>query len=202
MLGRKFDQSVKTIVVGDSGVGKTCLLNRYIRDKFDEKTPTTLGVEFMATIVETEKHRIEFQLWDTAGQELFRAVTRGYYRGSAGAFIVFDLTNHDTFSNVDHWLQDIKETARKDCCCVLIGNKADLASERQVFPEEINSYATSHNLPYYETSARTGDNVNAAMLGCLSSIEKLIDEGQLETPGYDDNVVFTDVDQTKKGGCC
>ena len=93
MQTRNFDFSVKTVVVGDSGVGKTCILLRFIRDKFEETAQPTLGVEFMTKIVETKKHRIELQLWDTAGQELFRAVTKGYYRGSAGAFLVFDITS-------------------------------------------------------------------------------------------------------------
>ena len=203
MLGKKFDQSVKTIVVGDSGVGKTCLLNRYIRDKFDDKTPTTLGVEFMAKIVETEKHRIEFQLWDTAGQELFRAVTRGYYRGSAGAFIVFNLVDHDTFLSVSHWLQEIKETARKDCVCILIGNQSDRTSDRQVSQEEIDAFVSEHSLQYFETSAKTGENVTTAMMACLTQIEKLIEDGKLESSNVEENnIVFAEDDQSTNKSCC
>ena len=96
MLGKNYDYSVKTIVVGDSGVGKTCILFRFVRDTFQEDTPSTLGVEFVSKIIDTKKQRIELQLWDTAGQELFRAVTRSYYRGSVGAFIVYDISNRDS----------------------------------------------------------------------------------------------------------
>lgn len=83
MLGHRFDYSLKIVVLGDSGVGKTCFLFRFVRDEWESDSHPTLGVEFLAKTVETETHRIQLQLWDTAGQELFRAVTRGYYRGSA-----------------------------------------------------------------------------------------------------------------------
>ena len=159
MLGRKFDYSLKVIVVGDSGVGKTCLLVRYIRNLFDEESQPTLGVEFMTKIVTTEKHKIQLQLWDTAGQELFRSVTRGYYRGSAGAFLVFDITNRDTFDNIGRWLQDIKDVARSDVVTLLIGNKSDKADQRQVSTEEAQDFAKKNSMQYFETSAKTGSNL-------------------------------------------
>jgi small GTP-binding protein len=180
MIGRRFDFSLKIVVVGDSGVGKTCLLLKYIRDVFDPDTQTTLGVEFMTKIVDTEKHRIQLQLWDTAGQELFRSVTRGYYRGAAGAFVCFDLTQRDTFDHVARWLRDVKEVARSDVVAVLIGNKVDLADKRDVTKEEAQSFAAANKMLYFETSAKTGEQLNESVDGIVEKIESLVADGVYE----------------------
>ena len=201
MLGRKFDHSVKVVAVGESGVGKTCLLIRFIRDTFDENSQATLGVEFMAKIIQTEKqHRIQLQLWDTAGQELFRSVTRGYYRGSAGALILFDISNRDSFENVEKWLQDVKDVAREDVVLILIGNKSDLESKRQVKYEEANDFAQKFNMKYFEVSAKTGENVSEAINECVSLIEKNLDSGMLQ-PQASDSIDFKD-DVPEKSTCC
>jgi small GTP-binding protein len=179
-LGRKFDYSLKVVVVGDSGVGKTCFLIRFVRDQFDEECQPTLGVEFLTKIVQTERHRIQLQLWDTAGQELFRSVTRGYYRGSAGALLVFDITSRDSFESVARWLQDIRDVARADVVTMLIGNKSDLADKRQVSTDEADAFAKGHSMQYCETSAKTGHNLAAAVDACVAVIEKNVEEGAYE----------------------
>ena len=196
---RNFDFSVKTIVVGDSGVGKTCLLLRFIRDSFDESSQPTLGVEFMTKIVQTEKQRIELQLWDTAGQELFRSVTRGYYRGSAGAFLVFDLTQRSSFTNIARWLQDITEVARNDVVKILIGNKCDLASSREITREEAEEYAKQNNMVYFETSAKSGENVSEAINKCVEIITSSTN-GAPPQPQPDS--IFFDQEDNQKKGCC
>lgn len=204
MLGRKFDYSLKVVVVGDSGVGKTCLLIRFIRDLWDEDSQPTLGVEFMTKIVTTEKHRIQLQLWDTAGQELFRSVTRGYYRGSAGALLVFDLTNRDSFENINRWLQDVKDVARSDVVTLLIGNKSDLcdgADKRQVTKEEAEAFAKQHGMQYFETSAKTGEQIGDAINACVAVIEKNVDDGSYEVTPNADNVDF-EQEEPEKSGCC
>jgi small GTP-binding protein len=203
MLGRKFDYSLKIVVVGDSGVGKTCLLIRFVRDLFDEESQPTLGVEFLTKIVQTERHRIQLQLWDTAGQELFRSVTRGYYRGSAGALLVFDLTSRDSFDHIAQWLQDIKDVARTDVVTVLLGNKADLTEERQITTAEAESFAKEHSMPYFETSAKTGACVTESMDSCVAVIEKNVDEGayQVAQNQTGDAVDFEKEDPSKGCGC-
>jgi small GTP-binding protein len=180
MLTRKFHYSLKVVVVGDSGVGKTCFLVRYVRDLFEEETNSTLGVEFLTKIVQTDKHKIQLQLWDTAGQEIFRSVTRGYYRGAAGALIVFDLTSMDSFLHVGEWLQDIRDVARSDVVAVLIGNKLDLASDRKVSAEKAAEFAKANGLQYFETSAKDGSNVSAAVDACVSVIEKNVGESDFQ----------------------
>jgi small GTP-binding protein len=180
MLGRKFDYSLKVVVVGDSGVGKTCFLIRFVRDMFDEESQPTLGVEFLTKVVQTERHRIQLQLWDTAGQELFRSVTRGYYRGSAGALIVFDLTSRDSFDSVARWVQDIRDVARSDVVTMLIGNKSDLIEKRSISAEEAAEFAKKNSMQYFETSARTGENITPAVDACVAVIEKNVDDGAYE----------------------
>ncbi|OHT07203.1 small GTP-binding protein [Tritrichomonas foetus] len=203
MLGKKYDQSVKTVVVGDSGVGKTCILFRFVRDDFEEGTPATLGVEFMSRIIETKTRRIELQLWDTAGQELFRAVTRGYYRGSIGAFIVYDITKRDSFENISRWLNDVKSTARADVVCVLIGNKSDLSDNREVTKEEAQEFAEKNHMAFFETSAKTGENIEEAMRSCLISVEKMIDEGKYDGKIGIESVVNDDnQDAGSHSSCC
>jgi small GTP-binding protein len=171
MLPRKFDFSLKVVVVGESGVGKSCFLLRFVRDTFED-THSTLGVEFLSKIVETETHRIQLQLWDTAGQELFQSVTRGYYRGAAGALILFDIANAESFARVERWLSDIRSVARSDVVVVLIGNKSDLEAVRQVATADAAAFAQWHGMHYFEVSARTGANVAAAVNSCAATIEQ------------------------------
>lgn len=201
MLGRKFDYSLKIVVVGDSGVGKTCLLIRFVRDIFDEECQPTLGVEFLTKIVQTEQHRIQLQLWDTAGQELFRSVTRGYYRGSAGALLVFDLTNRDSFDNITSWLTDIRNVARADVVTLLIGNKADLADKRQVSTEEAEAFAKEKGMQYFETSAKTGANIQTAVDACVAVIEKNVGAGAYEVAPNSDNVDFREEGNQSTSSC-
>lgn len=200
-MSKKGDFSVKTVIIGDSGVGKTCILTRFTRDFFDETSQPTLGVEFLAKIVETAKHRIELQLWDTAGQELFRSVTRGYYRGSAIAYLVFDITQRSTFDNLEKWHADIKEVALPNVITVLIGNKSDLAAERrQVSREEIDAFANDHKMKYFEVSAKTGENVNEAITSCLSIIDERAETGAFTVPSTNDSIIYDQETNNKK--CC
>jgi small GTP-binding protein len=200
MLGRKFDYSLKIVVVGDSGVGKTCFLIRFVRDVFDGDSQPTLGVEFLTKIIQTERHRIQLQLWDTAGQELFRAVTRGYYRGSAGALVLFDVTSRDTFDNIGHWMEDIKDVARSDVVTLLVGNKADLADTRQISYEEADGFAKANGMIYFETSAKTGTNVAEVFDACVTSIEKNVDDGAYEVAPQHESVDFQQPEASS--GCC
>lgn len=220
MIGRKFDYSLKVIAVGDSGVGKTSFLARFVRDNFDDEIPSTLGVEFMSKIIETEKHRIQLQLWDTAGQELFRSVTRGYYRGSVGALLLFDLSKPDSFESINSWLNDVREIARPECVVALIGNKLDLCppsrqSEVQkeednkseqdksnyVSREEAEKYAKQNSMLYYEVSAKTGQNVKVAFDGLVAAIEKNLDSGVYELPSASDQIDFKNEEEQSRS-CC
>ena len=202
MNSRKFDYTIKTVIVGDSGVGKTCLLVRFIRDFFNDCTQPTLGVDFLSKIVDTSQgHRVELQLWDTAGQELFRSVTRGYYRGSAVAYLVFDLSSNASFINIERWLSDIKEVAPPKIVTVLIGNKSDLTDKVSVKDEDIQEFIKKHNMKYYVVSAKTGNNVEAAFLSCIEEI----DQNRKNTPVTSkntDTIIFEDEEKSNNGCSC
>jgi small GTP-binding protein len=200
MIGRKFDFSLKVVVVGESGVGKTCFLIRFVRDVFDDDTQSTLGIEFLSRIIQTENRRIQLQLWDTAGQEMFRSVTRGYYRGSAGALVLFDISNRDSFENVERWLQDVKSVARADVVLILIGNKVDLEASRQVRSEEALDFAQRHGMRYFEVSAKTGVGVAEAINGCVSLIERNLDAGSGPQPQQRE--APAPAEDARQGSCC
>jgi small GTP-binding protein len=156
----------------------------------------------MTKIIETDKHRIQLQLWDTAGQELFRSVTRGYYRGSAGAFLIFDITSRDSFDHVGRWLQDVKEMARPDVVMILVGNKVDLESERAVSREDAEAFAKAHKMEYFETSAKTGGQIVEAVASCVSVIEHYVAEGVYEvTLNPDDTQLVNDEPKKSQCGC-
>jgi small GTP-binding protein len=192
MTRRPFELSVKTVVVGNSGVGKTSILFRFVNQTFNADVPSTLGVEFMSKVIDTQSRTLEIQLWDTAGQELFRAVTRGYYRGAIGAFVVFDLTKRESFISLSQWISDLQSIARRDVVLVILGNKADLVDARDVTKFEAEEFAKRNNAAYFETSAKTGDNIEPAILRCVQGIERLIDTGVYDAKTGSDNYVLTD----------
>jgi small GTP-binding protein len=202
MLGSQFDYSLKIVVVGDSGVGKTCFLLRFVRDQWDCDATPTLGVQFLRKIVTTENHHIQLQLWDTAGQELFRSVTRPYYRGSAGALILFDLTSPESFASVEDWLKDLREVARTDVVVVLIGNKSDLVEKRQITRDVAQEFADKNTMLYFETSARTGDNIPSAVTQCVLQIEKKVDDGLFNMTPHPDPTAFSPTSETERKCPC
>jgi len=202
MISRKFDYTIKTVIVGDSSVGKTCFFVRFIRDVFDDFSQPTLGVDFLSKIVETkEGRRVELQIWDTAGQELFRSVTRGYYRGCAIAFLVFDITNHSSFKSIERWLSDVKEVAPPNVIPVLIGNKEDLSSSIAVTAEEAQKFASEHQMKYFTASAKTGAGVSEAILSAVEAIDQSADPALFSN--QNDNIIFeNDEEKPKESSCC
>ncbi|MGQ4914479.1 MAG: Rab family GTPase [Candidatus Asgardarchaeia archaeon] len=151
----------KTIVIGDGMVGKTSLTLRFAHGTFRERYLMTIGVEFAVKIVEVDNKKVKLQIWDTGGQERFSYVRPLYYRGAAGGLVCFDLTNRDTLYNVEKWMNEARKYSGL-IPFVLVGTKADLEDQREVSYEEGLEYAKNHGLKYFETSAKTGQNVNEA----------------------------------------
>ncbi|GAA5991448.1 hypothetical protein JCM10908_005708 [Rhodotorula pacifica] len=165
----------KQILLGDAACGKSSLLVRLTDDRFLQHSEPTIGVEFGSRIVEIkegedEGKRIKLQIWDTAGQESFRAITRSYYRGAGGALLVFSLTSHQSFTNCLGWLADLRQWGEEDLLVLLVGNKGDILSEggeggerREVEREEAEGWAREEGLAgYVETSAKSGAGVEEA----------------------------------------
>ena len=148
-----YDYLFKIIIIGDSGVGKSNILGRYLTNTFKQDTKSTVGVEFGSKKISVNGVNIKLQIWDTAGQERYRSITSAYYKGSKGCFIVYDITSNQTFEDVEKWYEEINKSGDKGISIVLVGNKCDLEQERKVTVEMGEEKARNLNCPFFETSA-------------------------------------------------
>ena len=162
MDDEEYSTIFKIILVGDSGVGKTNILSRYVNDTFSESTKSTVGVELGCKIEEINDTRVKIQIWDTAGQERYKSITKSYYKGAKGALIVYDISRKESFLNVDKWIGDLKEFGEADLCILLVGNKCDLDNIRQVSMDEVSKKAEQYKIGFCETSALSAKNVDFA----------------------------------------
>lgn len=159
----------KYIVVGDPGVGKSCLVLQFTDKRFKADHDMTIGVEFGHRLIDIEGQRVKLQIWDTAGQEAFRSLTRTYYRGATGALLVYDISRRDTFDHLAQWLEEARENANPNMVIMLIGNKSDLG-RREVAFEEGAHFAHMNGLAFSETSAKLGQNVEEAFVDTAKHI--------------------------------
>ncbi|TGZ66446.1 hypothetical protein CRM22_005331 [Opisthorchis felineus] len=175
--GYNYSYIFKYIIVGDMGVGKSCLMHQFTEKKFIPDCPHTIGVEFATKIIELDDQKIKLQIWDTAGQERFRAVTRSYYRGAAGALLVYDITRKSTFNRIHTWLSDARRLTCHNTVVFLIGNKADLEEQRDVSYEEAKQLADENDLMFLECSAKSGTNVDDVFIETARKIYQNVQEG-------------------------
>jgi Ras-related protein Rab-2A len=160
-MSTEYDYRFKYIVVGPSGVGKSSLLLQFLEERFEQAHDMTIGVEFGAKTITINDHTIKVQIWDTAGQESFKSITRSYYHGAYGALLVYDITSRDSFKYLRGWLEDIHQNAGGELVIMLVGNKADLEESRQVTWEEGEQFAKENGIDcFVEASAKTGEKVN------------------------------------------
>ena len=160
MNNNVFKYVFKYIMIGNPSVGKSCLLNQFLNNQFSEEYEVTVGVEFGAKTVETpDKSRVKLQVWDTAGQENFKSVIRAYYRSTAVAVVVFDITVRSSFEAVQDWIAECRANGNPEAVLVLVGNKTDLAGKRVVTREEGESFAKKNGMLYFETSAKSNEGV-------------------------------------------
>jgi len=156
-----YDYMIKVLVIGDSGVGKSSFVVRYTDDIYINSYISTIGVDFKVNKFEINNKIIKMQLWDTAGQERFRTITYSYYRGSHAVILVFDITNRDSFLNLNSWLNEINKYCNCDNIYItLIGNKTDLNDDRAVSFDEANKFANDNNMKYYEISTLNSEYSN------------------------------------------
>ncbi len=150
----------KVVLVGDSGVGKSSLLNRYFDGEFFENYNATIGVDFKSKEINVKEKTAKLQIWDTAGQERFRNITSSYYRMAHCFILMFDTTNKDSFTNLNYWYGEIQKNKTKDALMVLIGTKKDMKDYRAVFIDNIKKYTFEKNMKYFETSAKMNDGID------------------------------------------
>jgi len=178
----------RVVLLGDSTVGKSALLRRFTDGCFIEISDPTVGVDFYSRLVEVSPgNRVKLQLWDTAGQERFRSITRSYYRNSAGAIIVYDVTNRSSFEHVKNWIKEAKtHVTPNKMSFALVGQKCDLVHNRKVSYEEALAFAKCHEMPYVEASAKENINVEQAFFSLTQLLYKLVTSGDLKfSPNWD-----------------
>ncbi len=206
-----YESLYKIIIIGDSGVGKSNILGRYIRNEFRVDTKSTVGVEFGSKKVIIENTPIKLQIWDTAGQERYRSITSAYYKGSKGCFIVYDITSLQSFENLGKWLEEIKRSGDKTISIILVGNKCDLESERKVSLEMGKKKAEEMNCPFYETSALSNTKIEEVFKAMCEDIFKKAKSEKKDEDDDDDDydivkdenkIININIDTKKKKKCC
>ena len=166
----------KYIIVGNAAVGKSNLLMRFTQNKFTEEYQATIGLEFGSKNIEIKKKTYRIQIWDTAGQETFRSITRSYFKNSVCALVVYDITNRKSFEDVNIWIEEIQNQSPKTVLIVLVGNKIDLKAKREVSYDEGKALAFKNGISFLETSAKTGENVNEVFKSTAQEIGKKIED--------------------------
>jgi len=170
----------KYIIIGDTGVGKTALLFQFTEGRFQPVHDLTIGVEFGAKTIDVDSKQIKLQIWDTAGQESFRSITRSYYREAAVALLVYDVTRRETFSHLKSWLEETRQNANAQTTIFLLGNKTDLSEKRQVSTQEGKEFAQEHKLHFMETSAKSGANVKSVFTDSAKVVYEQIKGGKYD----------------------
>lgn len=195
-----FDVACKVMLLGDSGVGKTCVLVRFKDGAFlSGSFISTVGIDYKNKIVDVEGTKVKLQIWDTAGQERFRSITHAYYRDSQALLLLYDVTSESSFENIRAWLAEIYEYASSDVIIMLLGNKADLNKERVVSREQGEKLAKDHNVAFMETSAKSGLNVDLAFMAVARDMK----HRNLKRPSEPKfNIEQYVESQREKPGCC
>ena len=204
-----YDMILKLVLIGDSFVGKTNIMSKYLKNEFHEDSKATVGVEFGSKKFEIEGVSIKAQIWDTAGQERYKSITNAYYKGSKGAFVVYDITRKETFDSVDKWISDLKQSGDKKITILLIGNKNDLDNQRKISKEQGEEKAKSFGVAFLETSAFNGYNLDKAFDLMIKEVydkchaELDEDDGfQSFGNGEDISLPKGNNNTTKKKDCC
>jgi len=215
--GAAYDYLIKLLLIGDSGVGKSCLLLRFSDDAFTPSFITTIGIDFKIRTVELDGKRIKLQIWDTAGQERFRTITTAYYRGAMGILLVYDVSDEKSFNNIRNWMRNIEQHATESVNKMLLGNKCDVPVEQRVVEKARGqALADEFAMKFMETSAKSSINVEEAFMTMAKEIKKrLIDSNENPNNGNNNNnngnannngqqnaAVTLTPGQAKKGGCC
>ena len=209
----QYDLSFKIIVIGDSGVGKSCLTNKATKNIFEESYNATVGFEFFSFNIKMFEKIIKLQIWDTCGQELYRSLITNFYRNASLAIMVYAINNKDSFDNIDVWLKELKIHSNPDSKVFLIGNKIDLENERKVNREQGEEYSNQNNFSLFmESSAKTGFNaqkifIEAARIlynNYLKYNNQIDDKTSIFKPLKNDenNKLSSSNTKNKNGGCC
>ncbi|XP_042451125.1 ras-related protein RABE1c-like [Zingiber officinale] len=202
-----YDYLIKLLLIGDSGVGKSCLLLRFSDGSFTTSFITTIGIDFKIRTVELDGKRIKLQIWDTAGQERFRTITTAYYRGAMGILLVYDVTDESSFNNIRNWIRNIEQHASDNVNKILVGNKADMDESKRAVPTaKGQALADEYGIKFFETSAKTNLNVEQVFFSIARDIKQRLSEtdkaehGTIEINKPDQGAAETAV--VPRSACC
>lgn len=191
--------SFKVLVIGDAAVGKSSIVRRLISNDFSEKTESTVGVDFVCYSTEIDNHEVKLQIWDTAGQEQYRSISKIYYRNAVGVLLVCSFTDHISLENIERWLKDARNLCHPSAKMILVANKSDLLEDRCVTTAEISSLAQSFGIEWVEASAKSGDNISDLFYTLAREVYSASLKGEIVV----DDVLASEMkEKTKKKGCC
>ncbi|CAG9321376.1 unnamed protein product [Blepharisma stoltei] len=193
-----FDYMFKLLILGDSGVGKSCILLRFVDISFAPNHIATIGIDYKIKVINVNGSRVKLQIWDTAGQDRFRTITKTYYAGAMGIVLCYDCTSQESFNNVKNWVDQIYQHANQHVALVLIGNKSDM-EDIVVPPEEGERLARELGISFFPTSAKSGNNITEVFDHLAKEI---LDKKLYEIIGNVANVRVQNNKQKKKKGCC
>ncbi|EEB05417.1 GTPase Ypt2 [Schizosaccharomyces japonicus yFS275] len=200
MATKSYDYLIKLLLIGDSGVGKSCLLLRFSEDSFTPSFITTIGIDFKIRTIELDGKRIKLQIWDTAGQERFRTITTAYYRGAMGILLLYDVTDEKSFENIRTWFSNVEQHASENVFKILIGNKCDCEEQRQVTYEQGQALAEELGIKFLEASAKTNVNVDEAFFTLAREIKKQKIDAEQESSAQASNIDLSSSRNSKR--CC
>lgn len=198
---RTYDLLIKLLLIGDSGVGKSCLLLRFCEDQFTPSFITTIGIDFKIRTIDIGGKRVKLQVWDTAGQERFRTITTAYYRGAMGILLVYDVTDEKSFNNIENWYQNVQSYANEGVELILVGNKCDLEDKRVISTEQGQALADKFGIPFLEASSKNNINVEE----CFYSVATRIKDTVAKTKGNDSGsggVNIAEGEDNASSKCC
>lgn len=208
-MSELYEHLFKVILIGDWGVGKSNIILRITQDAFDQDSRTTIGVEFSQKVIEVSKKKVIIQIWDTAGQDRYRAITSAYYRAAVGAILVYDISKRTSFDSLNAWVNEIYTNTAETITVMLLGNKIDLSSSREVTTEEGKAFAKRYNFLFAEVSALSGQNIQESFGNMVKSVYKNMKNPIADTKRPTSKLSFTDdhenegyFQKLKKGICC
>ena len=197
---QEVDHIFKVLIIGNSSVGKSNILLRYTDNIFNDSFLPTIGVDFKIKNITVNNQRIKLNIWDTAGQERFKTITSTYYKGSHGIVLVYDITDRESFNNINNWVSEVKKNAGSNVVMLLVGNKCDLESDRVVTTKEGQDFANMLGISFLETSAKADLNVRETFNVLAKQVHELLPEAQR----FDENVINTANmrNRRQKKSCC
>jgi len=197
-----YDEKLKLMILGDSNVGKSSILRKYCKNEFNGSYVATIGIDFQIKYLNIDGKKIKLQIWDTAGQERYRVVTKNYFNTSDGFLIIYDITNRESFLNINNWIEQINTLVGGNIKCIIFGNKNDLKEMRKVSIKEGEEMAKKYKCNFFETSAKEGNNLEEGFYNITKDVLgdiKTINDKRKNTSILKAHMLSK---QKKKKGCC